>query len=81
MVRRLMIPADASPMDRRKSKPGKAKALISIHPGSPIDPPRIHDSCQTAPADPHKAVVDALWDRLPTAVKAGIVAMVRAAVE
>jgi hypothetical protein len=33
------------------------------------------------PADPHKAVVDALWDRLPDAVKAAVAAMVRAAVK
>jgi hypothetical protein len=31
------------------------------------------------PADPHKAVVDALWGRLPAAVKAAVAAMVQAA--
>jgi hypothetical protein len=34
------------------------------------------DTCQT---DPHKAVVDALWHRLPDAVKAAVAAMVQAA--
>jgi hypothetical protein len=32
-------------------------------------------------ADPHKAVVDALWDRLPDGVKAAVAAMVQAAVK
>jgi hypothetical protein len=32
-------------------------------------------------SDPHKAVVDALWDRLPDPVKAAVAAMVRAAVK
>jgi hypothetical protein len=31
------------------------------------------------PDDPDLALVNAAWDRLPAAVKAGIVAMVRAA--
>jgi hypothetical protein len=31
------------------------------------------------PADPDLALVNAAWDRLPEAVKAGIVAMVKAA--
>jgi hypothetical protein len=33
------------------------------------------------PADPHKAAVDALWDRLPDGVKAAVAAMVQAAVK
>jgi hypothetical protein len=35
-----------------------------------------HDTCQT---DPDLAAVVAAWDRLPEAVRAGIVAMVKAA--
>jgi hypothetical protein len=35
-----------------------------------------HDTCQT---DPDLAQINAAWDRLPAAVKAGIVAMVQAA--
>jgi hypothetical protein len=33
------------------------------------------------PSDPHKAVVDALWDRLPDPVKAAVAAMIQAAVK
>jgi hypothetical protein len=33
------------------------------------------------PADPHEALVDALWDRLPDGIKAAVAAMVRAAVK
>jgi hypothetical protein len=33
------------------------------------------------PDDPEFALVNAAWDRLPEAVKAGIVAMVRAATD
>jgi hypothetical protein len=36
----------------------------------------IHDACQT---DPDLITVINAWDRLPPAVRAGIVAMVRAA--
>ena len=36
------------------------------------------DTCQT---DPDLALVNAAWDRLPKAVRAGIVAMVKAAVK
>jgi hypothetical protein len=32
------------------------------------------------PADPHKADVDALWDRPPDEVQAAVAAMVQAAV-
>jgi hypothetical protein len=48
----------------------------------PSTPPVAHhiptDTCQT---DPDLALVNAAWDRLPAAVKAGIVAMVKAAVK
>jgi hypothetical protein len=44
----------------------------------PLAPSGIHDTCQT---DPDLAQINALWDRLPAAVKAGIVAMVKAAAE
>ncbi|HZW32118.1 MAG TPA: hypothetical protein VFF52_15505 [Isosphaeraceae bacterium] len=63
-------------MTRPKSNRPKDKRSNSIHQGSPIDPPVIHDTCQT---DPDLALVNAAWDRLPAAVRAGIVAMVRAA--
>jgi hypothetical protein len=42
----------------------------------------IHDTCETdpeQPTDPDLAIVVDAWDRLPEAVRAGIVAMVRAA--
>jgi hypothetical protein len=41
-----------------------------------IDPDLHHDTCQT---DPDLAAVVDAWDRLPEAVRAGIVAMVQAA--
>ena len=41
-----------------------------------LAPSGIHDTCQT---DPDLTLVNASWDRLPAAVKAGIVAMVQAA--
>jgi hypothetical protein len=37
------------------------------------------DICLTTPLDPDLAVVVDAWDRLPHAVRAGIVAMVQAA--
>jgi hypothetical protein len=39
----------------------------------------IHDTCQTASADADLAAVIDAWDRLPEAVRAGIVALVKAA--
>jgi hypothetical protein len=41
-----------------------------------IDPPVIHDTRQS---DPDLAVVVAAWRELPEAIKAGILAMVKAA--
>jgi hypothetical protein len=40
-----------------------------------IDPHLIHDTCQT---DPDLAAVVAAWPELPEAIRAGIVAMVKA---
>jgi hypothetical protein len=42
----------------------------------PIDPPVIHDTCQN---HPDLAAVVAAWPRLPEAIRAGIVAMIKAA--
>jgi hypothetical protein len=48
-------------------------------------PPVAHqvptDKCQTDSVDPDLALVNARWGQLSAAVKAGIVAMVRAAAE
>jgi hypothetical protein len=41
-----------------------------------LAPPLIHDDCQT---DPDLATIIDAWGRLPEAVRAGIVAMVKAA--
>jgi len=41
-----------------------------------LAPSGIHDTCQT---DSDLAQINALWARLPEAVRAGIVAMVKAA--
>jgi hypothetical protein len=65
--------------DRRKSKRNKGMTSASIHQGSPIDPPHIHDSCQTDPIDPDLALIVEAWPGLPDAVKAGMVAMAQAA--
>jgi hypothetical protein len=42
------------------------------------DPNLIRDNRQTAPADPHKAVVDQLWPRLSEATRRAIAAMAQA---
>jgi hypothetical protein len=55
-----------------------ANLSATIHQGPPIDPLSIRDSRQTDPADPYKATVDALWYRLPEAVKSAVAAMVEA---
>jgi hypothetical protein len=60
---------DAGPYNRRKPKPGKAIPSESIHQGPPIDPPRIHDTCQT---DPDLAQIIAAWDRLPEVIREGL---------
>jgi hypothetical protein len=70
---------DAGPHNRRKAKPDKAIPSTSIHQGPPIDPPRIHDSCQTDAIDPDLALILAAWSTLPAPVRAGMVAMVKAA--
>ncbi|HZW31432.1 MAG TPA: hypothetical protein VFF52_12035 [Isosphaeraceae bacterium] len=54
--------------------PLKNKGKTSHQPS--LAPSGIHDACQT---DPDLAQIVAAWDRLPAAVKAGIVAMVQAA--
>jgi hypothetical protein len=59
---------------KRAGKPPKNKGNSSHQPS--LAPFGIHDSCQT---DPDLAQIIAAWDRLPAAVKAGIVAMVQAA--
>jgi hypothetical protein len=67
------IPADDARADGRKPKSGKGQGLRVAR----VDLPLAHhlptDTCQTAP---DLALVNAAWDRLPAAVKAGIVAMV-----
>ena len=58
-----------------KSNPGKDDRPESTHQRTPFDPILLRDTCQT---DPDLATVMDDWDRLPEAVRAGIVAMVRA---
>jgi hypothetical protein len=65
-------PAGPSPQDQPQQK----QESESTHKQTPFTPNLIHDTCQTEPA--LAMVVDA-WDRLPKAVRAGIVAMVKAA--
>ena len=65
-------PAGTSPQDQ----PQQRQAFESTHKQTPFDPNLIHDTCQT---DPALAMVVNAWDRLREAVRAGIVAMVKAA--
>jgi hypothetical protein len=65
-----------SPPNRHKFKSRNVQPNVSIHQESLIDPPCIHDTCQT---DPDLARIVAAWPGLPEAIKAGIVAMVKAA--
>jgi hypothetical protein len=58
--------------DERRTPKNKGK---TSHQRS-LAPYGIHDTCQT---DPDLAAVIDAWDRLPEAVRAGIVAMVQAA--
>ena len=62
--------------NRRKSALGKDHRPEPIHKRPPFDPDLIHNTCQT---DPDLATVIDAWARLPEAVRAGIVAMVKAA--
>ncbi len=50
--------------------------MEASHEERPIDPDLIHDTCKT---DPDLAAVVAACPELPGAIKAGIVAMVKAA--
>jgi hypothetical protein len=50
--------------------------LEPFHKERPIDPPVLHDACKT---DPDLAAVEAAWPELPEAIRAGILAMVKAA--
>jgi hypothetical protein len=68
--------SDGPRTDRRKSNPARDHRPESTHKPTPFDPILRHDTCQT---DPDLARIVAAWDRLPEAVRAGIVAMVRAA--
>jgi hypothetical protein len=54
---------------------GKNKAKTSHQPS--LAPSRIHDNCQT---DPELAAIIAAWGRLPEAVRAGIMGMIKAVV-
>jgi hypothetical protein len=62
--------------NRRKSNTTQDHPSDAIHKRTPFDPDLIHDTCQI---DPDLATVVHAWDRLPEAVRAGIVAMVKAA--
>ena len=58
--------------DERRTLKNKGKTSLQFS----LAPSGIHDTCQI---DPDLARINALWDRLPAVVKAGIVAMVQAA--
>jgi hypothetical protein len=70
-----LSPAPSKPPGMRKFKAAKCLTSIQSHKDLPVDPPVIHDTCQNAP---DLAAVMAAWPELPEAVRAGIVAMVRA---
>ena len=70
-----MRPPTREPADGRKSNPAKDETSESTHDDQPMAAHRQ----RAASNDPDlTAIIDA-WDRLPEAVRAGIVAMVRAA--
>jgi hypothetical protein len=48
----------------------------NAHQEMPVDPPVIHDTC---PTDPDLTLILNSWPLLPEPLKAGIVAMVKAA--
>jgi hypothetical protein len=73
---RILSPAPSKATGERKSKATKYLNLIQSHKDLPVDPPVIHDTCQNAS---DLAAVVAVWPELPEAIRAGIVAMVKAA--
>jgi hypothetical protein len=75
---RIESPEAAPQTDRRKSHPAKEHQPATAHKRTPFDPNLRHDTCQT---DPDLAAVVDAWDALPKAVRAGIVAMVRASTD
>jgi hypothetical protein len=82
-------PKRQKPLVSRVSPPSTSEHSIpssrgDAHRDAPKRPLRATESATGAlpealPADPHKALVDALWDRLPHSVRAAVAAMVRAA--
>jgi hypothetical protein len=71
-----LSPVPRPPHKERKPNTGKHLTSAQFHRSPPIDPPVIHDICQT---DPDLAAVVAAWPDLPEAIRAGILAMVTAA--
>jgi hypothetical protein len=69
-------PQDSHPANCRKSKSNKGLPDNPIHQETPIDPPGIHDTCQT---DPDLAQINTAWPTLPDAVRASIMMLVQAA--
>jgi hypothetical protein len=68
-------PFGARTVDSKSQPPNRLRSE-SFDKDSPIDLPRIHDNCQS---DPELALINEVWPELPAPVRAGIVAMVRAA--
>ena len=73
---RIMRPEGGQHTNRRKSNPSKDHQAESTHKRTLLDPNLIHDTCQ---ADPDLAAVIDAWNRLPEAIRQGIMAMVRSA--
>ena len=68
-------PAGKQPQDHNANS-SKRLRLKATDKDAPIDPLVLHDTRMTCPD--LAAVIDA-WNRLPQAIKAGIIAMVKAA--
>jgi hypothetical protein len=73
---RINLPSASARAHRCKSKPDNEESPESSHKRILFDPHLIHDTCKT---DPDLAAVVVAWPNLPEAIRAGIVAMVRAA--
>lgn len=73
-VRSLGRGAARNPAEASANPPDQSAALLAGTPAAPIDPAK----APTMPSDPDLAAVASAWPLLPPAVRAGIVAMVRA---
>jgi hypothetical protein len=75
---RILSPAHVRRRSNRKIKPVNNLGTTQAQEWLPVDPVLIHDNRQSDP-DLDLAAVAEAWPKLPEAIKAGILAMVKAA--